>query len=63
MVEPGISRVDINPDGETTTLNQSFVIVLPVADAVPMFGFFGHALRLADVLPPQLFAQQRLAPA
>jgi hypothetical protein len=34
--------------------------LLPVADAVLMLSFFGHASNLADVLPPQLFMQQGL---
>ena len=51
-IEPDISRASVNPKGETSALGQSFVIVLPVADAVLALSFFGHASNLADVSPP-----------
>jgi len=50
--EPGISGTRVHPEGETSALLQSSVIVSPVADAVLALSFFGHASNLADVLPP-----------
>ena len=58
LVEPLIQRAGVNPERETTTRDESFVIVLPVADAVLRLFLCGHASRLADVSPPQLFMQQ-----
>jgi hypothetical protein len=43
VIEPGIGSTRVDPEGETTTLDESFVIVTPVADALLLFGSFGHA--------------------
>ena len=61
--EPGVSGASINPEGQTSARDKSFVIFSPVADAVLLFVLCGHASRLADVSPPRLFVQQRLAKA
>jgi hypothetical protein len=42
--EPGIQSLKIKPERETSTPDESFVIVRPVTDAVLRFGFLlGHA--------------------
>ncbi len=46
-VEPGIECVSIYPERESSTLNESFVILRPVADAAPALGLFGHASELS----------------
>jgi hypothetical protein len=53
VVNPGVDRASINPEGETTARDESFVIVTPVADAVLLFVSFSHAFehsrRIASV--------------
>ncbi len=57
-IEPSIGGARVNPEGETSARDKSFVIVLPVADAVLLLWFVGHASNLADVTVPRLFVQQ-----
>ena len=59
VVNPGVGWTPVNPEGEATTLCQSFVIVSPVADAVSsLMVIVGHASRLSEALRLRLFMQQ-----
>src|SRR5262245_12809459 len=58
MVQPGADAIIIKPEGDTSALSESFVIVFPVTDAVLQF-VFSHKLNITALPHPLLFMQQR----
>jgi D-alanyl-D-alanine carboxypeptidase len=59
MITPGREHFFIEPEGQTSTLDQELVIIFPIVETVLCFGFlFFHISRIPAKTSPLLFLQQ-----